>query len=443
MKTVKGALCLIVCLAMLATGISGCSQGEDSSSPSANAGSEVSKGNDSALSIHYLSARSPSEGTVHALQEIADEYKADHPNFNYEVESIADRSSYLQKLKILASSEELPEWFDSDADSFYAGLVEKGVTADIEALYNELGVSDKFFKVAKDYQRLPNGYLGLISWQGNTEYFWYHKPSFEKAGIKTPPKTFDELFEACEKLKAAGITPIAMAGGDTWPLLRYAAFVPFRIAGNDFIEKARVGEESFGSEAGLAAANFVQKIEPYFQTGWSTADSATAVSLVASGQAGMIYDGTWQLPNFVGDDKELKPEFGYFPLPILSESDKTSSSDYWAHSGIGMAVHKDAMTDAMKDYFKTVFNKYADICLYDYNTVPSIQPTIRDELPKIYKELISNFSNVNTYAYCWDVRIDSASNEVLGRETPNLALGSITPEEWAKRLDDAVKQNVS
>ena len=48
--------------------------------------------------------------------------------------------------------------------------------------------------VAKDYQRLPDGFLGLISWQANTEYFWYYKPAFEAAGITETPKTFDEFF---------------------------------------------------------------------------------------------------------------------------------------------------------------------------------------------------------------------------------------------------------
>ena len=139
---------------------------------------------------------------------------------------------------------------------------------------------------------------------------------------------------------------------------------------------------------------------------------------------------------------ELKEDIGYFPLPSVSNKDVTSASDYWAHAGIGTAVRKDAMTDEMKNYFSFLFGKYADVCMYDFNTVPSMKPTIRDDLSDLYQEMLDNFGNVNTYAYCWDVRIDAASNEVLGRETPNLALGSITPEEWAAALDEAVKQNV-
>ena len=72
-----------------------------------------------ALSIHYISSRSATDASILALQKIADEYKQTHPNFNMEIENISDRTSYLQKIKILASSGELPDWFDADPESFF------------------------------------------------------------------------------------------------------------------------------------------------------------------------------------------------------------------------------------------------------------------------------------------------------------------------------------
>ena len=128
----KGRLCaLVLAMAFACTGFSACGNGGGESSapaPDSSSSAPESSGtgaSDEALSIHYLTARGANEGTIQALQKIADEYQETHPNFNYEVEIISDRSSYLQKLRILASSDELPEWFDSDADSFYAELVGK------------------------------------------------------------------------------------------------------------------------------------------------------------------------------------------------------------------------------------------------------------------------------------------------------------------------------
>ena len=51
--------------------------------------------------------------------------------------------------------------------------------------------------------------------------FWYNKDLFEQAGITAPPATWDDLWPTVEKLKDAGITPIAagrkrQVAGDFW-----------------------------------------------------------------------------------------------------------------------------------------------------------------------------------------------------------------------------------
>lgn len=48
------------------------------------------------------------------------------------------------------------------------------------------------------------------------------------------------------------------------------------------------GEGSFGEEAGLKGAQFIQDIAQYFQEGWSSADYDTMIDLFASG-AGSNY----------------------------------------------------------------------------------------------------------------------------------------------------------
>lgn len=406
-------------------------------------GTEGGEGsNEEGYTIHYLTARNKDEGTIKSITKVAELYKEEHPNFDLEIESVSDRTAYLQKLKILASSDELPEWFDSDADSFFGNLIEEGKVADIDKVYEDLNVTDQVYENARNYQRTSDGFLGLICWQGNTEYFWYNKKCFEKAGIDKAPETFDEFMEVCKKLKDSEITPLSLAGAQSWPILRYLAMKPFRRTGNEFIEAAKIGEESFSSEVGLEAANFVVELAPYLQTGWSTADIPTSVGLVTSSDAAMVYMGTWGLSYFLDEDGNLKEDMGYFTLPSLGADDVTAPNDYWAHAGMGTAIRKDALDENMMDFLKFVYENYADISLYEFDTIPGMKATVRDDLPEIYKEMMDNYSKVQNYAYCWDVRIDSASNEILVRETPSLATGDITPEEWAKRMDEAIKQNV-
>ncbi|GAB3454149.1 ABC transporter substrate-binding protein [Massilia terrae] len=46
-------------------------------------------------------------------------------------------------------------------------------------------------------------------------WIWYSKAAFKKAGITREPATMDELFAALDKLKAAGLVPLAH-GGQSW-----------------------------------------------------------------------------------------------------------------------------------------------------------------------------------------------------------------------------------
>lgn len=394
------------------------------------------------LNINWLSSRSASESAILAIQDIAKQYQEENPDldFNFEIENISDRTAYLQKLKILAASDELPEWFDSDPDTWFADIVADGKAYSFEDLYKELGMYDQIFPISKEYARLSDGSLNLMTLQCNTEYFFYNKDLFEQAGITETPKTFDELLADCKLLQDQEIIPIAM-GGD-WPILRYFAQVPFRLTGNEYIENAVSGEGSFGEEAGLKGAQFIQDIAQYFQEGWSSADYDTMIDLFASGQAAIMYNGTWELDqaDMIGEDENIKDNIGYFTMPTYSDADVTTATDFFANSGIGTAIRTDAVDDEMKAWMKYLLEHYADASL-SYNQLPSVMPDeeTMQSLPKVYQQIIEDVSNVKEYAKCWDVVIDSALVEPLEKETVILALGQETPEEWAANMDEYVK----
>lgn len=397
---------------------------------------------DRELNINWLSSRSASESPILAIQDIAKQYQEENPDldFNFEIENISDRTAYLQKLKILAASDELPEWFDSDPDTWFADIVADGKAYSFEDLYKELGMYDQIFPISKEYARLSDGSLNLMTLQCNTEYFFYNKDLFEQAGITEAPKTFDELLADCKLLQDQEIIPIAM-GGD-WPILRYFAQVPFRLTGNEYIENAVSGEGSFGEEAGLKGAQFMQDIAQYFQEGWSSADYDTMNDLFASGQAAIMYNGTWALEqaDMIGEDGNIKDNIGYFTMPTYSDADVTTATDFFANSGIGTAIRTDAVDDEMKAWIKYLLEHYADAS-FSYDQLPSVMPDeeTMQNLPKVYQQIIEDVSNVKEYAKCWDVVIDSALVEPLEKETVILALGQETPEEWAANMDEYVK----
>lgn len=451
MKNMKKLLASILCVALCAATFVGCGDsgnnggssaaGGESSAASTDGGDNAKTGS---LTINYLSSRNTEEAVMTTLQDIADNYAKENPDmdFSYEVESITDRTSYLQKLKILASSDELPEWFESDPDTFFADLVANDAVYNIEDLYEELGVTDKFFNICKEYVKLPGtDKIYLMSWQANAEYFFYNKDLFAQAGVTETPKTMDELLDVCKTLKDAGITPISTQSSD-WPILRYFAMIPFRQTGNTYLEEACAGTGSWGTDVGIANATYMQELAQYFQTGFSSTDYDTMVDLFVGNKAAMMYNGTWVLPDLMDKSTgDLRSDLSYFTMPTYKDNDTTGASDYFANCGIGTAVRKDAMTQDMKDYLAYVFDNYSEIALNDYDLLPSIKPSSTEGLPEIYQTILKDVTNVNTYAKCWDVVINSASLETLNKSTTELCLGEMTPQEWADSLDQSVKEN--
>jgi len=87
------------------------------------------------------------------------------------------------------------------------------VVANVGEIYDELGITDKFYPIALHYPSLESGEIVGISWQSKSEFFYYNKDVFAEAGIEETPKTFDELLDACAKIESIQKTPIAMHGG--------------------------------------------------------------------------------------------------------------------------------------------------------------------------------------------------------------------------------------
>ena len=447
----KRKLALLLCVTMTTGMLGGCGNpgnseivGSDQKTEAAeNTGaSEVEK--DESLFIHYMTTRNESDSVILSMQDIAQKYQEENPEleFTFEIESIPDRTSYLQKLKILGASDELPEWFESDPDTWLSSIANQGKIYNIDNLYNELGMQDKIFDISKEYAKLNDGSLWLMTFQCNTEYFYYHKNMFKDAGITKEPSTFDEFIDACNKLKTKGYTPLTV--GSDWPPLRYFAMLPFRMTGNEYIENAVSGKASFGEAAGLKAAEFMQKMGEYYQVGRTTADSSTMDDLFTSGQTAMIYNGTWALTDMTNENKEFIDDIDYFTMPTYSDSDATAATDFFANSGIGTAIRSDAMTDQMKDFVGYLLEHYADTAL-GYNQLPSVMPDeeVIASLPDVYQQVIRDVEGVKQFAKCWDVVIDSASVEPLEKETTSLILGEITPEEWAENMDQIVKENLA
>ncbi|GAL31036.1 maltose/maltodextrin ABC transporter substrate binding periplasmic protein MalE [Vibrio variabilis] len=91
--------------------------------------------------------------------------------------------------------------------------------------------------------------------------FWYNKKLFKQAGIDGESiQTWDEFLTAIEKLKAAGITPIAVGGADKWPMHFYWSYLVMRAGGQEAFTAAMQDQgDGFAGEAFVRAGEELKR----------------------------------------------------------------------------------------------------------------------------------------------------------------------------------------
>jgi raffinose/stachyose/melibiose transport system substrate-binding protein len=276
-------------------------------------------------------------------QALADEYMAAHPNVKINL-TVLENEAFKTKLTTLLQQGDVPDLFQTwgggglrqQAD---AGLV-KDITADIAPWASEInpGALGMYEVDGKNYG-VPFD-LGLVG-------FWYNTKSFEEAGITSPPTTWDEFLTTVKTLKDKGITPIALAGKDTWTGAFYWAYLAVRECGQEGMNKAVTTGDWSDPCFVKAGEDFKQLIDlKPFQEGflaapWDGAGSSAAAMATYDGAMQLM--GQW-LPGTVeansGDARAMGEGLGWFAFPAVAGG--AGDPNDGLGGGNGFAVGKDA-----------------------------------------------------------------------------------------------------
>ncbi len=276
-------------------------------------------------------------------KELADEYTAEHPNVTIDIQ-VNENEAFKTKLTTLLQQGDVPDLFQTWGggglrQQVEAGLV-KDISADIASWKAEInpGALGMYEVDGKNYG-VPFD-LGLVG-------FWYNTKSFTDAGITAPPATWAEFLTTVQTLKDKGITPIALAGKDTWTGAFYWAYLAVRNAGQAGMEKAVVSGDWTDPAFVKAGDEFKQLIDlDPFQEGflaapWDGAGSGAAAMATFNGAMQLM--GQW-LPGTVnansGGSRAMGEGLGWFPFPSVEGSPGDPFDGLGG--GNGFAVGKDA-----------------------------------------------------------------------------------------------------
>ncbi|MGW4962301.1 extracellular solute-binding protein [Nonomuraea sp. NPDC004186] len=420
---------VLIATAVLMTGCGGGGGGGSSTAPQ-QSGSAAKV----TLEWWHLSTTEPLKSL---WAQRAKEFEAKHPNVTIKA-TVLENDAYKAKLTTITQSGKAPDLFATWGGGVLKQQIDAGLVKDISS--DVADVLPSFTPAALGAYQVDGKTYGLPTDIGLVG-FWYNKKLFAKAGVTQPPATWSAFLEDVKKLKAAGVTPIALAGKEKWPGHYYWAYLAMRIAGLDALKQAAV-DHDFTKPDFVAAGQQVKALadlqpfqKGFLGAGYGTPDGQAAT--VANGKAAMELMGQWAPAVQKDAGKGLGDDLGFFPFPAV-EGGKGSISDAFGGGG-GLAVGADAPAEAVQfAKFMTEMDNHSKAV-----AAGGVLPVLKGEESAVtdpnLKQVATQLAAAGGYQLYLDQAYPPAVGQQVNDSVAELIAGTKTPEEVGKAITEVAK----
>ncbi|MCG5071866.1 ABC transporter substrate-binding protein [Paraburkholderia tagetis] len=244
--------------------------------------------------------------------QVIDEFKKAHPGTDVKV-SFVDEEAYKVQLPnwLTTAPPDIVNWHDGERMAYYA---QRGLFTDLSPDWQKNNW-DSMYASTKE----ASSYKGKQYAAPTVYYAWgmfYRKDLFQKTGIANEPKTWNDFLDDCKKLKAAGITPIAVGGRDAWTLAGWFDYLDLRLNGNKFHQQLMAGDVPYTDpRVKKVYTTWKQLLDAgYFIDNSLSYDLDAAQPFLFQGKAAMMLMGTFITGGF---NPTVKQQMGFFQFPII------------------------------------------------------------------------------------------------------------------------------
>ncbi|MBF9016993.1 MULTISPECIES: ABC transporter substrate-binding protein [unclassified Oceanispirochaeta] len=283
--------------------------------------------------FHYFS------GTLSGgMDDLVETFNEENPEYDL-AHTPVEHEAFKTSIMVMLSGGNPPDLFSYWAGSRVQFIVDADRLTPIDDVYEEYGVS-KLFSEAVNGAATYNGHKYFLPLTQHYVAFFYNKEVFAKAGIAAAPETWAEFQDACEKIKAIGVAPIALGSKNRWPAQFWLDYPLLRTAGPEYRAKLMAGEVSYTDPEVVKAFELWKECidKDYFYPNANAYDYAEATVLVGTGEAAMTLMGSWMMQ--LDDQIGWAPgeDYDFFPFPVVD----TSIPDTAVGPFDGVVIAKDA-----------------------------------------------------------------------------------------------------
>lgn len=268
---------------------------------------------------------------------------------------------------------------------------------------------------------------------------WYNPELFTKAGIKTNPTTWDSFMKTLDRLKAAGIQPLANSSGNpgNGPGLEqmHATIAPTFYGGNTFYNDLVAGRTTFTNKAYVDGLEAVKTLSKYFPEGHEGISYDTARTLFATGKAAIYIGGNYELTYF--KQKNPTASIGWFPAPAKSAGSPKFVTA-WGDGSYAINAKTDNKAAALKFLNFLASKKYVQAMADEIFIIP-VAPNMKINDPVVAKinaargQFSTPFLNVVGFRFG-----TPTSSNILQPGLQKLVSGGTTAAALAKDTQAAV-----
>lgn len=254
------------------------------------------------------------ERTIAYEDELIAAFEEENPDIKIEVQRMS-MDDYTQTIQTKIASDDAPDVFVIEQSNLEK-YAKNGYLMDL----SETSIVEHYDGNMLAYDgKMYGAPLGV-----NAYVVTYNKKIFEEAKAEIP-ETLDEFYDVCEKIEAAGYTPLAAGYQDSWVLMadtqaEYATSIMKDDL--DALKKCERREVKFSDskEWREVFERFGERLK-YTQNDPFGTDWNTACTMLANAEAAMVVSGDWTANNVA--DMGESVELGAFVLPISNNAEDT------------------------------------------------------------------------------------------------------------------------
>jgi len=386
-------------------------------------------------------------------RKLVERFRQENPQIAID-EDILDNASLKTKIKTLAAGNVLPDvfmLFGSDARMFLENKLIRPVD---DVLTSDPEWRRGFRPEAFEDFRVGGQLAGIPLQMTATSIVYYNEEILKRAGFPAFPSTWEDFLHALEKIKAMGMTPIAMGNKDQWVGVScLLSTLGDRFTGTDWFRSIELNSgASFADSTFVGALTAVRRLSELgaFGADLNSLDNVQQRTAYYVGKAAMFIEGGWAVSSVISDAP--KPILDRTHLAILpavpggrGEANTVSGGSGWALA-LNAGLHGAKLEAAVK-FVKLLTGRTEAELAAERGDISATLAADFDTsgAPALFREYLELLKRMKLTPV-YDVRLSPEVVETMNSGLQELLTpgSKLTPAQLAQRIQDtynpAVKQ---